>query len=295
MRFYIEKEAKNKYNNNDNYRVNNEEIAKFIINCYQFRNEFNDLINFRKKNKSQQGMELVNPYYTFTKINGKSRKIAFIEFDYFTKKMNSFHEGEHLINVYKFQNRPNDLMSVNIKTNDFKQGDGLRTLKKIKYEIMINDKKVYKIDISNFYESIYTHNLENIISDAENKTGKKFDSLMNQFNSKKTMGIVVGPGISLFAANTVMSYLAKNITDKLNEIEYTNKKNEITTDYFSDQFYIYSKNDIINIFEKIESILSNNEFFYKLNYNESYEYKLEDVFNEIEYYSNLETLLVNGD
>lgn len=74
---------------------------------------------------------------------------------------------------------------------------------------------VLMTDISDFYNQIYLHRLENAISDATNTgAGKIFENFLMALNNKNSQGIPVGPAASIILSEAVLIDLDEFIADR---------------------------------------------------------------------------------
>src|SRR5690606_95525 len=87
-------------------------------------------------------------------------------------------------------------------------------------------KLLTKIDITNFYNSVYTHTIAwawcgdryKALSDTNlNFTGSKIDKLIQYSNDKRTNGIPVGPVLSDLIVEIILSERDTFITQKIKE------------------------------------------------------------------------------
>lgn len=99
-----------------------------------------------------------------------------------------------------------------------------------------------KLDISSFFDSIYTHSLawaihtKKIAKKTRNNSlwGNELDSRLRAFNSEQTNGVLVGNAISRIAAEIILCTIDKSIEKKFNELQYVR---------FVDDYYIFVKNE----------------------------------------------------
>ena len=88
-------------------------------------------------------------------------------------------------------------------------------------------KLLTKVDITNFYNSVYTHTIAwawcgdryKALSDSNfQKTGSKIDKLIRYSNDKRTNGIPVGPVLSDLIVEVILSERDKVITKKIKQL-----------------------------------------------------------------------------
>lgn len=131
-----------------------------------------------------------------------------------------------------------------------------------------------KMDIQNFFPSIYTHSYSWLIANKvydrkglanENSIYNIIDAFLQNINGSKTNGIVVGPEISRLLAEFLLTHLDEKI---INALLNENLINDV--DYkifrFVDDYFIFS-NSVINE-EKIYNCISKifNDFHLKENH-----------------------------
>lgn len=130
-----------------------------------------------------------------------------------------------------------------------------------------NNKYQIKLDISSFFESIYTHSIpwaiHGIKKSKESKgkgnlTGDKIDKTMQAMNYAQTSGILVGNAISRIVSEIILCKIDDSIQ---------NKFPEIIARRFVDDYYIFVKNsyEIQKIIAHINRELS--KFELRLNEN----------------------------
>ena len=155
-------------------------------------------------------------------------------------------------------------------------------------EISYNYKVQLKIDITNYYQSIYTHSIPwsilgkdiskqyfKIKNDDHNRfttllttdiNAKKYqiadtlDTLVRNCNDKQSIGLPIGPDSSFILSELLGSRLDKEITKEINDIDYRCIR-------YYDDYYFYTNNigDAETILKKVQKIF----FEYKLEINES--------------------------
>lgn len=111
--------------------------------------------------------------------------------------------------------------------------------------------KMYKFDISNCFDSIYTHSItwallnKGIVKDnlrrSQKTFGNKFDKLMQKLNYNETNGIIIGPEFSRIFAEIILQRIDANVLNRLKgiyKIDY-----EIFR-YVDDYFIFYNEERI---------------------------------------------------
>lgn len=123
------------------------------------------------------------------------------------------------------------------------------------YQYHRSEKKydsMFKFDISNCFDSIYTHSIswallnKEIIKDNIYKSyqtfGGKFDTLMQKLNYNETNGIVIGPEFSRIFAEIILQKIDANVFNRLKEQkrEILYKKDYELFRYVDDYFIFYN-------------------------------------------------------
>jgi reverse transcriptase-like protein len=110
--------------------------------------------------------------------------------------------------------------------------------------------KLAKLDISKFFDSIYTHSLvwallgkgtvkENL--DASKKTfGGRFDRFMQETNYNETNGIIIGPEFSRIFAELILQSVDKALLNELRDKGYHHKIDYEVLRYVDDYFVFYN-------------------------------------------------------
>lgn len=132
----------------------------------------------------------------------------------------------------------------------------------------------WSIDISKFFDSIYTHSISWALKSKEfakesrekNDFSSFFDKLMQRSNYNETNGIVIGNEVSRIFAEIIMQAIDLDLENELeNNFELKHGKDYSIRRYVDD-FFIFGNNtsDLDLIISKIESKLR----FYKLHLND---------------------------
>jgi hypothetical protein len=87
-------------------------------------------------------------------------------------------------------------------------------------------------DIVDFYNQIYLHRVNNVLSEAGSKAGKIIESFLGGLNTNVSRGIPVGPAPSILIAEAIMNDVNKKI------IGYTSSFSQ-----YVDDLYIFFKNE----------------------------------------------------
>lgn len=150
----------------------------------------------------------------------------------------------------------------------------------------------YRLDVANFYDSIYTHSIEwGFIGREKAKRnpgieniGSELDKLVSRTNSKETAGIPTGP----FTSRIISELILNAIDNELEELTLDNNGIFQFTHYVDDyEFYFRNKSDIHKMKNKIIEVFSS----YRLRINEQKTsidkypfHNLKDVKREYDYY-----------
>ncbi|MEX0380700.1 RNA-directed DNA polymerase [Leuconostoc sp. MS02] len=148
-------------------------------------------------------------------------------------------------------------------------------------EIQLKYKVSKKIDLQNFFPSIYTHSLTwallgsksiaKEIKDLKGPLSESFevvvDSLMQSINFQETNGIVVGPEFSRIIAELLMTKVDKSVEKKL--LESCNKVNnqDFCVIRYVDDIFIFSNDPLLN--DMIENQYASSLRTFNLSINDS--------------------------
>src|SRR5690606_3451509 len=66
-------------------------------------------------------------------------------------------------------------------------------------------------DVVDFYNQIYLHRVNNVLSEAGSKSGKVVEDFLSGLNANVSRGIPVGPAPSILIAEAIMSDINKKI------------------------------------------------------------------------------------
>lgn len=126
-----------------------------------------------------------------------------------------------------------------------------------------------KVDITNFYNSVYTHTIswawlgnryEALKDEAKNELGDKLDKLFQYSNDRRTTGLPVGPVVSDLIVELILSERDKKITQEIKK-----RGIDFLATRFKDDYKIlaHSKSDCEIIIKTIVGVL--NDFNLQVN------------------------------
>lgn len=111
--------------------------------------------------------------------------------------------------------------------------------------------KMFKFDISQCFDSIYTHSInwaqlnKKVVKDNIGKSDTtfagKFDIFMQNVNYGETNGIVIGPEFSRIFAEIILQKIDKNVFSKLEEDKIKHKMDYEIFRYVDDYFLFYNQ------------------------------------------------------
>ncbi len=216
-----------------------------------------------KKNHARRVMKIPNPEQQVMLIDYLMNNKKAIG-DFINKSKNT---QSNPFQVYNYEDTDIAILDIPRLKNSFRLPssyvDGI--LEKIRASMGYKYK--LKLDLSNFYDSIYTHTLEWVTKGREtakkelrsqNKTkdlGKDLDKFVRKTNSNETSGIPTGP----FTSRIISEFLLVKIDTELSKQGYKFKR--YVDDY---EFYFKSEDEIINKKEMLNQIFHN----YRLQINE---------------------------
>ena len=144
----------------------------------------------------------------------------------------------------------------------------------------------YKIDIENFFPSIYTHSFSWTITDKllyrkniDPSLFTNIDNFLKSINELETHGIVVGPEFSRLLSELLLSAIDKKVKKEL-LIEGLIYNTDYSIKRYIDDSYIFCDSD--SVLNKIISLYQNELDTYrlKLNYNKEKKLYSSDIDNE---------------
>lgn len=135
-------------------------------------------------------------------------------------------------------------------------------------------KSLLKLDISKFFQSIYTHSITWAL---KNKTFAKeninkysfedeFDCIMQNINHKETNGIIIGPEVSRIFAEIILQKLDVTVESELNSQGYKYGK-EYKIKRYVDDYYVFANDQ--DLLQLIQEIIEEKLESYKLHLNDS--------------------------
>lgn len=225
---------------NYNYLYMFKNPIRFFINIHPFKSLLINLNNMTIDDLCQtKPMSFrIRKYYGET----DSRTLDFPNLVNFFVLNNKLENGTTYPNI---QISLESRMVVNLDTGDFsatqyKQCIERDMLKLVDYEILL------KMDIKSFYDTIYTHNLEE-------KLRLPFkDSYITNQKDGKTAGLIKGPFTSLFLSDSLLKLIVKDFVSMI-------KKNNITAkvEFFSDDIYVFiNKVDVDRVKQLFYEVLA---------------------------------------
>lgn len=119
----------------------------------------------------------------------------------------------------------------------------------------------YKLDVANFYDSIYTHSIEwSIIGRNESKKGsgngnigRELDRIVRNTNSKETAGIPTGPFTSRIISELILCSIDNELSALSKQFGDIFKFRHYVDDY---EFYFRNQSDIYIVMNKIIEIFN---------------------------------------
>lgn len=113
-----------------------------------------------------------------------------------------------------------------------------------------------KMDVQNYFDSIYTHSIAwaicggvNIYKDTfegkfDGSVGAFWDKMMQEMNYNETNGIVIGPECSRIFAEVIMQHIDQMVKQKMLAKGYRNKVDYECYRYVDDYFFFYNNETI---------------------------------------------------
>ena len=141
----------------------------------------------------------------------------------------------------------------------------------------------WSLDISRFFESIYTHSISWAIkgkgfakqSRASSDFASFFDKLMQRSNFNETNGIIIGNEVSRVFAEIILQSADTELKEELTKLGLSHGVHYDIKRYVDD-YFIFSSDD--STLQKISSTLESILRFYKLHFNENKTVKVERPF-----------------
>ena len=229
--------------------------------------------------------------YNIAKGNYSRRKIEIshpIPFLYLSKEI--INNWKEINSIYKLStySESQPITDKNIKRSVRTKSRSWRRFKNKLTDISYNYKVQLKLDITNFYPSIYTHSIPwsllgkddskiyfkiksenrsnfNTILSSDPKAilynkADKLDTLVRNCNDKQSIGFPIGPDTSLILAELISSRIDYEIKNEIGVFDYKCIR-------YYDDYYIYTNSigDAENILKRIQKIF----YRYKLELNEN--------------------------
>src|SRR5690625_3384830 len=209
-----------------------------------------------------------------------------------------FNKNEHTLSnpFYYTPGRYGGLVQFDLpKLRDDKKGNVKSTFLanlQTKMDKSLGYQFCYKLDIANFYDSIYTHSIEWGITGREKakkgegrpNLGSELDKLVRETNSKETSGIPTGPFTSRIISEIILYAIDQELEILSNEYDQIYQFTHYVDDY---EFYFRNESDIYYVKNKIIEIFNS----YRLMINEqktsieSYPFhNLVDIKREYDFY-----------
>lgn len=110
------------------------------------------------------------------------------------------------------------------------------------------DGYVLVCDIADFYNQIYLHRVNNILSEAGSKSNKVIEEFLSGVNSNISRGIPVGPAPSILIAEIIMADIDKKI------LTFTESFTRYVDDIYI--FFKYEEDAVINLHELTKYLYS---------------------------------------
>ncbi|SIS65478.1 RNA-directed DNA polymerase [Salimicrobium flavidum] len=169
-----------------------------------------------------------------------------------------------------------------------------------KLKISLGYKFVYKLDLSNFYDSIYTHSVEWAIIGKEdakenkkyktkkNNLGEKLDYLVRNTNNNETSGIPTGPFTSRIISEMILNKIDEELRSLKDtcDFDFVHFVDDYEFYFRSEADYKLLKNSIRMIFEKYRLKLNENKTYF-MSYPYHHNIDLQEEFSHyIERYKN---------
>ncbi len=222
------------------------------------------------------------PFTYSIRVNGRVREVHFPNyFTYFHVATSICKNLEELnLSKSKFNRLQIDWCNRKLKPDNYR-----RCFKKDKNDLKFKYDCLSFFDISNFYNSIYTHCFEHIRSE---KVGF-IDAQVIKLNSKKTKGLSLGNALSTICADKIMEFFCTWLNSGFNNPKFRIVNCDIS--FFSDQIYIkHNLEDTQYIYEKVKKIIASDYFEFRLSEPKYKVFTYKDVIKDNIFDKNLEHL-----
>lgn len=247
----------------NNYVFQNKYKEYFSEDLYKLKNLINDSI-------PQEKFKTLN-YNIVGIFNNKERVISFpniFTYTYSVKKISSAVNQ----NFGRLNNSQYNTMKIDFENRKFQSNSFSKSLEK-KLTLLLNKYDfMYKIDISQFYNRIYTHVFTKLEGDRANGT---IDKYIRLYNNSKTNSLLLGNVLSTLAANEIMD----DMCIKIKRVLEINDIDDYKIEYFSDQFYIYYNEKVHSkkILNIVKEIIGKSYFEFEVNEQDSVIYNHEKL------------------
>lgn len=264
-----------------------------VINNYVFQNKYKEYFSnelYKVKNAIDTNVALKKYKticYNITGVfNEKERVISFPNI--FTYAYSAVKLLENTSNNFgRLENSKYNTMKIDFKKRKFQSNSYSQCLEN-KTNLLLNKYEyMYKIDIQNFYNRIYTHVFEKLEHGDES-----IDKYVRLYNNNKTNSLLLGNILSTLSANEIMEDMCEKIERefKMNSEESELKNCKI--EYFSDQFYIYfnQENLVPKILSIVKNVIGKSYFEFEINNNDSMIYNHEKIITFRKFNKDLDSL-----
>lgn len=241
-----------------------------IINNYVFQNPYKEyfcdnlfliksIIDFNVKRECFKSVSFsISGFF-----NSKERIIDFPNFftySYSVLKILNINKKD----FGKLKSKYNSMI-IDFNNRKFKSNSYSKSLEN-RINLLLNEYDyMYKIDIKNFYKSVYTH-----VFDKLKNNSNMIDSYIRLFNNDKTNSLLLGNLLSTLSANEIMDDLCTKIHNQIPDANI---------EYFSDQFYIFFNENIDKkyIIDSVKKIIGSDYFEFEINDNDTILYTHENL------------------
>lgn len=248
------------------------------INNYVFQNKYKeyfseDLYKIKKiidDSIAKEKFKTLN-YNIVGIFNNKERVISFpniFTYAYSVKKISSAVNQ----NFGRLCNSQYNTMKIDFNKRKFQSNSFSQSLEE-KLNLLLNKFDfMYKIDISQFYNRIYTHVFTKL---EDNRANGAIDKYIRLYNNDKTNSLLLGNVLSTLAANEIMDNMCVKIKKEFESKGIEDYKIE----YFSDQFYIYYNEKFYaqKILKIVKEIIGKSYFEFEVNEEDSVIYNHEKL------------------
>ncbi len=227
--------------------VNNYVLINPVKLIFKTSLEYEDIFKRIQKHKSK-------PFTYTIKQNERIREVHFPNyFSYYSVATAIWQELDKINKCSTEFNR----MKIDFNNRKLEPDNYRKCFKRDKNNLKFKYDCLSFFDISNFYNSIYTHCFEYI---ENNKELSFIDENIRLLNSKKTKGLLLGNALSVMCADKVMEYFCSKLISLFKD---KNIIHEIT--FFSDQIYIkHNVDDTKNIYNEVKKVLATDYFEFRL-------------------------------